>query len=127
MEVYTPYANNIGTELKDDNQNSFVGEPNSVSTETFLVIGANINLNEESASNLSKYLKTKFSRYLHSLAKIRQHGTSKTYRFIPIENFTCDSDIDWSKSLLEIDEQLFEKYKLSINEVEHIKTSIKNM
>ena len=36
-KVYMPYANNIGTELNDDNQNSFVGEPNSVCTETFLL------------------------------------------------------------------------------------------
>lgn len=43
-KVFTPYANNIGTELNDDNQNSFVGEPNSVCTETFLAIGADLNL-----------------------------------------------------------------------------------
>lgn len=30
-----PYVNNIGTELNDDNQNTFIGEPNSVCTETF--------------------------------------------------------------------------------------------
>lgn len=126
-KVYTPYANNIGTELNDDNQNSFVGEPNSVCTETFLVIGADLNLTEKEAYNLSIYLKTKFSRYLHSLAKISQHGTSKTYKFVPMQGFTNESDIDWSKSIREIDEQLFDKYGLSNEEKEHIKTSIKDM
>lgn len=126
-KVYTPYANNIGTELNDDNQNSFVGEPKSVCTETFLVIGADLNLTEKEAYNLSIYLKTKFSRYLHSLAKISQHGTSKTYRFVPMQDFTNESDIEWSKSIKEIDEQLFDKYGLSIEEREHIKSLIKDM
>lgn len=126
-KVFTPYANNIGTELNDDNQNSFVGEPNSVCTETFLVIGANLNLSEEAAKNLSVYLKTKFARYLHSLAKISQHGTKQTYRFVPMQDFTEKSDIDWSKPIGNIDEQLFDKYNLSEEEREHIKKSIKDM
>ena len=126
-QVFTPYANNIGTELNDDNQNSFVGEPNSVCTETFLAIGADLNLSEEAAKNLSVYLKTKFARYLHSLAKISQHGTKQTYRFVPMQDFTEKSDIDWSKPIDNIDEQLFDKYNLSQEEREHIKNSIKDM
>lgn len=126
-KVFTPYANNIGTELNDDNQNSFVGEPNSVCTETFLAIGADLNLSEEAAKNLSVYLKTKFARYLHSLAKISQHGTKQTYRFVPMQDFTEKSDIDWSKPIDNIDEQLFDKYNLSQEEREHIKNSIKDM
>lgn len=126
-KVFTPYANNIGTELNDDNQNSFVGEPDSVCTETFLAIGADLNLSEESAKNLSMYLKTKFARYLHSLAKISQHGTKQTYRFVPMQDFKDNSDIDWSKPIDNIDEQLFDKYSLSIEERTHIKKSIKDM
>lgn len=126
-KVYTPYANNIGTELNDDNQNSFVGEPNSICTETFLIVGASLNLTKDSAENLSKYMKSKFSRYLHSLAKISQHGTSKTYRFVPMQDFTNESDIDWTKSINEIDEQLFNKYNLTEKEINHIKNSIKDM
>lgn len=126
-KVFTPYANNIGTELKDDNQNAFVGEPDSVCTETFLVIGADLNLSEEAAMNLSMYLKTKFARYLHSLAKISQHGTKQTYRFVPMQDFTERSDIDWFNSIDKIDEQLFNKYNLLEEEREHIKKSIKDM
>ncbi|MBR8463141.1 Eco57I restriction-modification methylase domain-containing protein [Campylobacter sp. faydin G-24] len=126
-KVYTPYANNIGTELKDDNQNSFVGEPNSVCTETFLTIGAEAELTEFSSINLSLYLKTKFARYLHFLAKISQHGTKATYKFVPMQDFTNKSDIDWTKPINEIDEQLFDKYGLSNEEREHIKSSIKDM
>ena len=126
-KVYTPYANNIGTELNDDNQNCFVGEPNSVCTETFLLIGTENDLTEVSANNLSFYLKTKFSRFLLSLAKISQHGTKQTYKFVPLQNFTSNSDIDWTKTIDQIDEQLFNKYDFSTEEREHIKKSIKDM
>lgn len=126
-KVCLPYANNIGTELNDDNQNTFVSEPNSVCTETFLVCGAELNLDEKSATNLSVYLKTKFARLLHSLAKVSQHGTSKTYKFVPLQDFTKKSDIDWSKSVSEIDKQLYAKYNLTENEINFIEEKIKPM
>jgi thiol-disulfide isomerase/thioredoxin len=126
-KVYTPYANNIGTELNDDNQNTFIGEPGSVCTETFLVIGAELQLSELEAVHLASYLRTKFARFLHSLPKISQHGTRLTYRFVPIQDFSKSSDIDWSLSIDDIDEQLFEKYGLTNEEKQHIRTSIKAM
>lgn len=126
-KVYTGRANNIGTELKDDNFNTIIGEPNTVCTETYIVIGAELNLNKESAENLAKYLKTKFSRYLHSLAKASQDATQKTYRFIPLQDFTMNSDIDWKKSILEIDEQLHGKYGFNKMEIEYIDSKIKSM
>ena len=116
-KVYMQYANNIGTELKDDNQNSFVGEPKSVCTETFLVVGTKLNLDEKSAENLSNYLKTKFARFLLSLAKTSQHGTRKTYRFVPVLDF----NESWN------DEKLYKKYGLSQDEIDCIESSIKEM
>lgn len=126
-KVLTPYANNIGTELNDDNQNSFSVAPNSVCTETYLVIGADLRLNQQSAENLSNYLKTKFARCLHCAAKISQHGTAKTYRFVPLQDFTEHSDIDWSKPIAEIDQQLYRKYNLSDDEIAFIEKIIKPM
>ena len=126
-KVYVPESNNIGTELNDDNQNAFVGAPNSICTETFLVVGAELSLNEQSANNLSLYLKTKFARYLLRLAKTSQHGTAKTYRFVPIQDFTLKSDIDWNVSIPEIDKQLYAKYNLSTDEINIIETAIKPM
>lgn len=126
-KVLTSRANNIGTELKDDNLNTIIAEPNTICTETYLVIGANLNLNKDSAYNLAKYLKTKFSRYLHSLAKASQDATQKTYRFIPIQDFTNASNIDWSVSIDKIDKQLYLKYDLTKEEVTHIEAKIKSM
>ncbi|WP_299099666.1 Eco57I restriction-modification methylase domain-containing protein [uncultured Winogradskyella sp.] len=127
FKVFAPYANNIGTELNDDNLNAFVGEPNTISTETYIVIGADLDLKKESAKNLTNYCFTKFTRFMHSIPKVSQHGTSKTYKFVPLQNFTSESDIDWSKSIEEIDKQLYEKYKLSKEEIEFIEKMIKTM
>lgn len=126
-KVFMPYANNIGTELNDDNLNAFVGEPNSVATETFLVVGADLSLDESSANTLVQYLKTRFVRFMHSLAKASQHATSKTYRFVPLQDFTDQSDIDWKKSVDEIDKQLYAKYNLSKEEGDFIESKIKVM
>ena len=126
-KVIVPFANNIGTNLEDDNLNTIISEPNSISTETYLVIGADLDLEKNVANNIEKYLKTKFVRFLISIAKANQNGTRMTYRFVPLQNFTSSSDIDWTKSIEEIDEELFNKYNLSNEEKEHIKNTIKDM
>lgn len=127
FKVFTPRANNIGTELNDDNLNTFVGKPNTICTESYIVVGVELNLNENSASNLCKYFTTKFARFQHSVGKASQDATSKTYKFVPLQDFTSESDIDWSKSIAEIDKQLYEKYKLSEEEIEFIEKMIKPM
>jgi hypothetical protein len=127
FKVFTPYANNIGTELNDDNLNTFVGKPGSICTETYIMLGFNLLLNETSANNLANYFTTRFSRFLHSLAKSSQHGTSKTYKFVPLQDFTSNSDIDWSKSIPEIDQQLYAKYNFSEEEIDFIERMIKPM
>ncbi|OII39064.1 hypothetical protein BIV02_11705 [Curtobacterium sp. MMLR14_014] len=126
-KAMTPYANNIGTELNDDNQNAFVAAPGSVCSETFIVMGADLDLTEESAHNLVAYVKTKFARFLHGKAKVSQHGTKSTYRFVPQVDLSAESAIDWSVSSEQIDEQLFDLYELSEEEREYIRSSIKTM
>lgn len=116
-KVYVPESNNIGTELNDDNQNSFVGAPGTICTETYLVVGAELDLTQEKAFNLSNYLRTRFARFLLSLAKISQHGTSKTYRFIPIQDFSKS----WT------DAELYAKYGLTPEEIGFIESKIKPM
>ena len=79
------------------------------------------------AESLQKYIKTKFLRYMVSLVKSSQNTTQIVYRFVPMQDFTENSDINWYKSINNIDEQLFDKYNLSAEEREHIKKSIKDM
>lgn len=99
--------------------------PGELCTETFLEIGP-FNTEKE-ADNVIKYIKTKFFRLLVGIQKQTQHTTQKVYRFVPIQDFTPKSDIDWSKSIAEIDEQLFKKYNLNEEEINYIKTNVQEM
>lgn len=126
-KVLTPRANNIGTELKDDNLNTFIGKPKTICTESYIVIGADLDLNENSANNICKYFTTRFVRFMHSIGKASQDATSKTYKFVPLQNFTSKSDIDWNKSIEEIDKQLYKKYNLEKEEINFIEDMIKPM
>ncbi|VEU71648.1 Eco57I restriction-modification methylase [Mesomycoplasma ovipneumoniae] len=103
----------------------YIGGLKSACTDSLIPIGKFDNLFE--AKSLQKYLKTKFSRYMISLVKSSQNTTQIVYRFVPMQDFTENSDIDWTKSIVEIDEQLFDKYNLSTEERQHIKKSIKDM
>lgn len=42
----------ITSEQNDDNLNAFVGQPSPVATETFLVVGTDLSLDEKSAQAL---------------------------------------------------------------------------
>lgn len=61
------------------------------------------------------------------MAKSSQDATSKTYRFVPLQDFTSNSDIDWSQSIPDIDRQLYSKYNLSDDEIAFIEKMIKPM
>ena len=86
-----------------------------------------MNLNFYQCINIELYLKTKFVRYLISIVKANQNGTRQTYRYVPMQDFTENSDIDWSKSIPEIDKQLYAKYNLSEDEIVFIEEKIKPM
>ena len=126
-KVFTPRANNIGTELNDNNLNTFIGENGTICTESYIVVGAELKLNALSSKFLCNYFTTRFVRFIHSLAKASQDATSKTYKFVPLQDFTEKSDIDWSKSVAEIDQQLYAKYGLNAEEIAFIEKMIKPM
>ena len=53
--------------------------------------------------------------------------TAKTYRFIPLQDFSGSSDIDWTVSVKKVNKQLYKKYGLSKGEINHIEGRIKEM
>ena len=81
----------------------------------------------EEAINFNKYLHTKFLRILVSVMKITQSAPQRVYRFVPLLDFTSSSDIDWSKSVAEIDQQLYKKYGLSQEEIAYIEGKVQAM
>lgn len=131
MDVFNAYKVFISKSAGAPNTDKkVIGEPyigglKSACTDSLIPIGKFDNLFE--AESLQKYLKTKFLRYMVSLVKSSQNTTQIVYRFVPMQDFTGTSDIEWSKLINNIDEQLFDKYNLSIEEREHIKNSIKDM
>lgn len=97
---------------------------NSVCSQSYLYVAFNTELE---AKNFLKYVQTRFLRVLVSASKVSQHAMSKVYRFVPMQDFSADSDIDWNKSVEEIDAQLYAKYHLSENEITFIESMIKPM
>ena len=103
----------------------FYGLPMTCCSETYLVIYPCES--EEEMKNVAIYLRTKFLRFLVLLKKNTQHATSKVYSLVPIQDFTSESDIDWSQSVADIDRQLYAKYDLSEDEIAFIESMIKPM
>lgn len=98
--------------------------PGEIFTDKYLCIFAN---SEQEAKNAEKYFNSKFYR-----AGLYSKTTSwNLYRQwhsnVPLQNFTSNSDIDWSKSIPEIDQQLYRKYGLSDEEIAFIEKNIKPM
>lgn len=99
--------------------------PGEGHTQTFLSIGCFDQLEE--AVNVAKYIETKFCRVLLGALKATQDNPPEKWRYVPLQNFTLRSDIDWSVPVKAIDQQLYKKYNLSDEEINFIETHVKEM
>ena len=93
----------------------FIGEPNSISSETYLCIGP-FDSKAEADSALS-YLSCRLTRLLILLHKPSHNTTRKVYSFVPIQKWTSQ----WT------DEALYKKYNLSENEIAFIEKIVRPM
>ena len=123
-KVLLPQANGSGT-LGEVLSSPIIGKPLVGHTQTFISIGA-FNTKEEAQACL-KYIKTKFTRVLLGVLKATQHNPPRTWSKIPLQDFTMNSDIDWTKSIAEIDQQLYKKYGLDEEEINFIESNVKGM
>lgn len=119
FNVLVPKANGSGT----------FGEPLATPvighTNTFISIGAFDT--EDEANACLKHIKSKFARTMLGIVKITQDNTRSKWRFVPLQDFTPSSDIDWSLPVPQIDEQLYSKYGLSDDEIDFIESHVKAM
>ena len=122
-KVFVPEVGGSGNDTKILGTPEYAA-PNSVCSQSYLYAPFN---SEIEAKNFIKYLRSKFLRVLVSAIKITQHATSRVYRYVPMQDFTGNSDIDWSKPINEIDAQLYAKYDLSADEIAFIESTIKPM
>ena len=116
-------------ENRGDTNGIVLGTPefankDSVCSQSYLYVAFD---SKKEAENFYTYIKTKFLRVLVASIKITPLATNRFYRFVPLQNFNRDSDIDWSMSIEDIDKQLYKKYKLSKEEIEFIEKNIKPM
>ncbi len=102
-----------------------VAGPNVVCTETFLVIGPFSD--KESLERCHKYTKTNFFKILLFFGRGTMQVSQDVFRFIPLQDFSSASDIEWNKSISEINKQLFVKYDFNIEEILFIESMIKPM
>ena len=93
----------------------FISKPNSICTETYLVVGGSYNSQE--IENILSYMKTKFFRFMVFLKKQTQNTTANTYSLVPMQDFSKP----WT------DKELYEKYGLSEEEIDYIESMIRPM
>ena len=103
-----------------------IGEPLVGYTQTFISFGS---FNDDSeVQNVFKYVKSKFMRVMLGTMKITQHNQSKeVWKNVPLQDFSSNSDIDWTKSIPEIDQQLYKKYGLNPEEINFVEEKVKPM
>ncbi len=123
-KVFIPAANGSGA-LGEVLSTPLIGTPLIGTTQTFLTIGSYETKDEASA--VLKYVCSKFARALLGVLKVTQHNTSKKWKYVPLQDFTSASDIDWSRPIPEIDWQLYKKYGLAEMEIEFIESHVKEM
>lgn len=128
-KVFVPAANGSGAIGEVDSTPLIgapvLGLPGEGMTQTFIGIGSFSSKGE--AKNLLKYIKTKFARTMLGVLKVTQGNNRDTWKKVPTQDFTPNSDIDWSKSIAEIDQQLYKKYGLDEEEINFIESNVKGM
>jgi len=123
-KVIVPKANGSGA-IGEVLSTPLIGEPLIGYTQSFIGIGSVST--ESEAEAILKYVKSKFARVMLGILKITQDNPPERWALVPLQDFTLASDINWSKSISEIDQQLYEKYGLSDEEIEFIESHVKEM
>ena len=100
-------------------------EPNEVCTDSYILLGCFEHKSEAQA--LHTYLRTTFARYLLLQALSSIHITRERFVFVPLQDFTSNSDIDWTQPIDAIDQCLFDKYGLTEDERAEILKTISPM
>lgn len=112
-KIFTSKANGGAGTLSDGKAvailgKAYVGEKNTACTDSLIPIGCFKTIEEAIA--LQKYMSTRFLRFMVGVLKASQNLYQIVYRFVPLQDFTSNSDIDWQQDIDNIDKQLIKKY-----------------
>lgn len=103
-----------------------VGTPLVGHTQTFISFGAFDT--EREAENCLKYIKTDVARAMLGTLKITQdNATKEVWSNVPWFDFTDYSIIDWSKSVEEIERQLYDYFNVPDNIIAELKVNVRRM
>lgn len=100
-------------------------KPLEVCNDSYIVLGCFEQKREADA--LYAYLSTVFARYLLLQAVSSINITRERFVFIPLQDFSANSDLDWTLPVAKLDQQLFAKYGLTPEECEEITSTISPM
>ena len=123
-KVFVPAANGSGA-LGEVLTTPLIGEPLIGSTETFIRVGGVET--QAGAGACLAYGKAQVARAIGGILKITATVTPSTQRYVPLQDFTAGSDIDWGRTIAEIDQRLYKKYGLSDDEVAFIESKVEEM
>mgnify|MGYP002534715300 FL=1 len=123
-KVLVARVNGAGT-IDEVLSNPLVLGPQTGFTQTFISVGSFDK--KATADNALKYIKSKFARALLHVLKVTQDNNRESWRYVPLQDFTTNSDINWNTSIANIDKQLYKKYGLSPEEIDFIETHVKEM
>ena len=124
FKVFVPDSNSAGA-LGEVVSTMLVGLPLVGCTQTFITVGAFDTRAEAEAC--IQYIRGKFCRVMLGILKVTQHNPPQTWAKVPLQDFTSNSDIDWTVSVAEIDAQLYKKYNLSDEEINFIESKVRAM
>ena len=128
-KVLVPKSNGASGKLGEESARIIstpeISKPAEGFTQSFISVGA-FDTTFEVKSAFS-YIKTKFVRVLLGALKVTQDNPPEKWRFVPLQDFTPQSDIDWAQSIPNIDRQLYAKYNLDDKEIAFIEEKVKAM
>lgn len=125
-KAYIPQSNGSGS-IWAEQPTRVIGQtgvlaPGECTSQTFFTVGCFET--EQEALNVEKYLNTKFVRALVGVLKATPNNPPSRFHYVPLQDFTDRSDIDWGETIQEIDEHLYRKYNLTTDEREFIEQQI---
>lgn len=123
-KVILPKSNGTGA-LGEILSTPLIGEPLIGFTQSFISIGTF--LNYEQAEAAYKYINGRFARAMLGTLKITQDNNTDAWANVPLQDFASSSDIDWSKSVDDIDQQLYRKYDFNDEEIAFIEEKVQRM
>ncbi len=123
-KVALPKANGSGA-FGEALSTPLVIAPQVAVTQTFITVGC---FDSKAAADAClKYVKSKFARALLGVLKSTQDNPAKVWKYVPLQDFSSASDIDWSEPIPQIEQQLYTKYGLDSKEIAFIEARVKPM